>query len=200
MLTKTIEIKKILSSMKNIRLIEIGVYHANNARECLKNFDIFLFVLIDPYIALDYYAKRYGSKKLVKKNKKIAHHNLKQFENKKKTKLIWIEETSEEAAKKLENNFFDIVYIDGNHQYDYVFKDIENYIPKLKKGGIIIGDDFFKQEWHDYIDKNNLLGRGLPDVTKAVKNYCNTHDIAFNIDYPSNKELGGTLRWWWKIS
>ena len=32
---------------------------------------------------------------------------------------------------------FDAVFIDGNHSYEYVKKDLENYLPKVKNGGIV---------------------------------------------------------------
>ena len=32
---------------------------------------------------------------------------------------------------------FDVVFIDGNHSYEYVKKDLENYYPKVKDGGIV---------------------------------------------------------------
>jgi predicted O-methyltransferase YrrM len=32
---------------------------------------------------------------------------------------------------------FDAVFIDGNHSYEYVKKDLENYLPKVREGGII---------------------------------------------------------------
>jgi len=32
---------------------------------------------------------------------------------------------------------FDAVFIDGNHSYEYVKKDLENYLPKVKDGGIV---------------------------------------------------------------
>ena len=38
---------------------------------------------------------------------------------------------------------FDWVYIDGNHLYDFVLKDIEISFAKVKSGGIIVGDDLF---------------------------------------------------------
>lgn len=36
----------------------------------------------------------------------------------------------------------DFVFIDGNHQYEFVKKDIELYWPKIKPGGILTGDDY----------------------------------------------------------
>ena len=36
---------------------------------------------------------------------------------------------------------FDIVYIDGCHEYDYVVQDIRNYAPLVRKGGFLVIDD-----------------------------------------------------------
>ena len=36
-----------------------------------------------------------------------------------------------------EDGKYDAVFIDGNHSYEYVKKDLENYLPKVKKGGIV---------------------------------------------------------------
>ena len=41
------------------------------------------------------------------------------------------------------DNYFDWVYIDGNHLYDFVLKDIQISFQKVKKGGVITGDDLF---------------------------------------------------------
>lgn len=46
-----------------------------------------------------------------------------------------------EAADKFEDGSLDIVYIDADHEYDSVYKDVKNWYPKVKKGGIISGHD-----------------------------------------------------------
>ena len=35
------------------------------------------------------------------------------------------------------DELYDAVFIDGNHSYEYVKKDLENYWPKVKSGGIV---------------------------------------------------------------
>lgn len=35
----------------------------------------------------------------------------------------------------------DFIYIDGNHEYNYVKKDLELYWGKVKEGGIMSGHD-----------------------------------------------------------
>lgn len=71
----------------------------------------------------------------------IAYNNLKTFlENNNNVKLIKNE--SIEESKNYSNGFFDIVYLDGSHDYDSVKKDISAWIPKIKLGGFICGDDY----------------------------------------------------------
>jgi predicted O-methyltransferase YrrM len=46
------------------------------------------------------------------------------------------------AAKEYKDNSLDLVYIDASHDYESVKSEIEIWLPKVKKGGIISGDDF----------------------------------------------------------
>jgi hypothetical protein len=46
---------------------------------------------------------------------------------------------SEEVLKQFEDRYFDWVYIDGNHYYDFVRKDLELAYLKVKSGGYITG-------------------------------------------------------------
>ena len=49
--------------------------------------------------------------------------------------------TSVEASKLYEDESLDFVYIDGAHDYDSVYDDIQHWFPKVKVGGYIGGDD-----------------------------------------------------------
>ena len=44
----------------------------------------------------------------------------------------------------------DFVYIDGNHSYDFVKKDIELYYPRVREGGVFGGHDFHAMADKDY--------------------------------------------------
>jgi len=50
--------------------------------------------------------------------------------------------TSEAAAKMFRKDFFDTVFIDGDHAYDAVLIDVESWLPKVKSGGVLCGHDF----------------------------------------------------------
>jgi predicted O-methyltransferase YrrM len=56
--------------------------------------------------------------------------------------------TSNEAVDILNQDHFDFVYIDGLHTYEGVKTDIQNYLPKVKKGGVIGGHDYTSQIPH----------------------------------------------------
>jgi predicted O-methyltransferase YrrM len=47
-----------------------------------------------------------------------------------------------DRAKDFEDESIDFCFIDANHTYDFVKKDILAYSPKMKKGGIIAGHDY----------------------------------------------------------
>ena len=57
-------------------------------------------------------------------------------------KIIDIKSTSWEAARCFNDEYFDFVFIDADHSYECVKKDIEAWIPKVRKGGVLAGDDF----------------------------------------------------------
>ena len=49
---------------------------------------------------------------------------------------------SAECSSLFPDNYFDWIYIDGNHQYEFVKRDLELYFSKVKGGGLIAGDDY----------------------------------------------------------
>jgi hypothetical protein len=56
---------------------------------------------------------------------------------------------STDILDQFANDFFDWVYIDGNHLYDFVKKDIELSFRKTKVGGWVTGDDYMDGGWWD---------------------------------------------------
>lgn len=57
---------------------------------------------------------------------------------------------SADAAKNIEKESLDFVYIDGNHAFEYVVADLAAWVPKVRKGGIISGHDYFRSKSGPY--------------------------------------------------
>ena len=54
-----------------------------------------------------------------------------------------VREFSVEAAKSVPDGSLDFVYIDANHDFDHVMADILAWAPKVRRGGIISGHDYY---------------------------------------------------------
>ena len=71
-----------------------------------------------------------------------------------------IQGDSLEIHKNMEDGSFDAVFIDGNHSYEYVRQDLENYSKKVKSGGIVaLHDANFEGEQY-----------GTPQVLRESEN------------------------------
>jgi predicted O-methyltransferase YrrM len=78
-------------------------------------------------------------------------------------RLIPIEALSTDGAKRILDDSLDLVFIDADHSYEWVKKDIAAYKPKLKKGGWLTGHD---------ID--------FPGVNRAVNEVIVKYDVGPN--------------------
>ena len=83
------------------------------------------------------------------------------LENMGERKYNVIKATSKAASKKFANESLDVVFIDLTHTYEAVKEDIKLWLPKVKKGGFIAGDDYH-QHWQGVIQAVDEL---LPRAT-----------------------------------
>lgn len=68
------------------------------------------------------------------------------FEKNMREEGVWesirvVRRPSPDAADEFPDGFFDLVYVDANHAYSSVSRDIEAWLPKVKQGGILCGHD-----------------------------------------------------------
>lgn len=52
---------------------------------------------------------------------------------------------TQRIVTEFEDNYFDWIYIDADHAYRAVLRDLQLYHPKVKSGGLVLGHDFFNQ-------------------------------------------------------
>ncbi|MHA2313470.1 MAG: class I SAM-dependent methyltransferase [Candidatus Thorarchaeota archaeon] len=55
---------------------------------------------------------------------------------------VFYHKPSVDAARYIASGCLDLVFIDALHDYEHVKQDIELWLPKVRAGGIICGDDY----------------------------------------------------------
>jgi predicted O-methyltransferase YrrM len=80
---------------------------------------------------------------------------------------------SDNVLPLLRENTFDVIFIDGDHAYTPVARDIKNSLALVKEGGIICGDDLNLQL--SEVDKDNTLKHAEDDFIQDPKTGRNHH-------------------------
>ena len=125
--------------LKHLTGAEIGVYKGENAKDVLDFLNIEHLVLVDPWKGYSDYLSGFSVE-----DDSTFENYYKEVKNKfsNNPKVRIIRDTSVNAAKMFDNEYFDFVYLDGDHSYEGVTKDLESWYPKLKKFGVMCGDDY----------------------------------------------------------
>lgn len=148
---------------------EIGVWKGSFSKTILKHIKPKELHLIDPWQFQPKFTHRwYGGKKASTQEDmdEILAGVKSRFRN--CENVFYHRDFSENVAHKFQDGFFDWIYIDGNHYYDYVKKDLEMYFGKVRVGGYITGDDYY---WTSPELKNNL------DVKEAVDEFVKNYPV-----------------------
>ena len=132
-----------------INYLEIGAFYGANILSVANSYGLHndsKLYCIDPWEDYEEYPEY--------KNQQSSIYNsfINNIENSGvKNKIIINRGYSNNEIPKFQDNFFDIIYIDGNHEPEYVLEDAVLSFRKLKIGGIMIFDDY---------------GWGGPDLTQ----------------------------------
>lgn len=82
-----------------------------------------------------------------------------------------------DVVKDFDDEYFDFIYIDANHEYSSIKRDLADWYPKLKKNGLFAGHDYLTS-----FNKNKPCG-----VKQAVDEFCSEHGLQVT-------STGGTRR------
>lgn len=89
-------------------------------------------------------------------------------------RVKFLEMTSLEAAKQINDESLDYIFIDGDHNYEPVLNDCRAYWNKVKRGGLFSGHD-----WN------------LDTVKNAVTRFREEHNIITEVRFTNNNV------WYW---
>lgn len=126
---------QMLQQREDLVVAEIGVWKGDNAERLCNLLDIEKLYLIDPYDEYEEYKENKSETIKLQKAHSEAKHKLNKY-----SFVNWIKDYSDQAIQEISEDL-DYVYVDGNHSYDYVKEDLENYFEILSNDGILAGDD-----------------------------------------------------------
>ena len=117
--------------------VEIGVRESNNAERMLNELkNLKMLYLIDPY--KDYFDVESN---VLERVNIFKGYSLDKLNRNHVGRFVFVYKTSDNAVNDIPD-VLDFVYIDGNHAYDFVKRDIELFYPKVKFGGVFGGHDY----------------------------------------------------------
>ena len=162
---------------------EVGVSNGIHAVNILQNMpNVKLLYLVDPYLEGSIWESHKGPAKqrILEATKTATKQKMFPFVNRTQWIYKQFEECTQEDVEPL-----DFIYIDGNHAYDHIKKDIELAGQLVKKGGVIGGHDI-----------------GSLGVDRAVKEFCETKQIKFQVENNGFFSVKGALKaqgWDWYL-
>jgi hypothetical protein len=131
---------------------EVGVHLGEFSSTILTLAKPQLLYLIDPWKYFPDPAHKeamYGGERDIQKEMDVRYEGvLKKFNREISSGTVKVyREFSVEAAWRIGDQELDFVYIDADHSYNGVSQDLKSFFPKVKKGGLIFGDDYSLGGW-----------------------------------------------------
>lgn len=165
----------LLGELGLVRGVEVGTSQGIHALMMCENIPGIQLTCVDPYT-------RYHWKHSQDEHERcyaLAHERLDPFG------VTIVRQSSMDAARGVPAESLDFVYIDGNHEFDFVMEDLITWSRRVKPGGIVAGHDYYR-----------FRGAGVVD---AVDAYTRAHQIQewFLCDYlvRVNKEPEYSFFW-----
>ncbi len=133
---------EVIPSPENpIKILEIGSYHGANLCSLMKTYAInenSEVHCVDPWFDYIGYNEYLNSQPT---NYSIFLNNISKLSPSDIQKIYIHRGLSEKIMPQFEDNYFDIIYIDGNHEKRYVLEDTIMSFKKVKPNGWLVFDD-----------------------------------------------------------
>lgn len=92
-----------------------------------------------------------------------------------KDNYVYFTAESSEATRHFPDKCVDLLFIDANHTYEFVKRDIQKWLPKMKPGSIMAGHDYGRDDYRPYqgvYDAVNEMFSG-----KVDEKYVKSEDV-----------------------
>jgi hypothetical protein len=175
-------VKSIVEKIDNGIFVEIGTHEGNFANHILSNSTNSVLYCIDPYISYDNYDD--GINLITGDG--LYNNTYNKLKTKFGDRVKFIRKFSDEATNDVPDNI-DFLYIDGNHRYEYAYKDLELYFPKVKNNCYIVGDDAVDTDESKRNENGDVLITWSPGcfgnygVIKAFREFISKNNLSGDI-------------------
>jgi predicted O-methyltransferase YrrM len=175
----------ILQHCKNIangKIVEIGVFGGATLLHIVGSAIANNTILygIDPFETISLFngkPETEVSAEIVADSRKLLRNNRQNLENiidKCNLPIKLLIGESGNTVDQFDDNSIDVIHIDGDHSTDGAYNDFKQFLPKMKKGGLMIGDDY------------NWLS-----VKRGIDKFC----LEFNLKIIAPGQQGKVLIW-----
>jgi len=159
---KTDVILKIIYKYGFNSFLEIGVHYGLNLVSLAKKNPQVRFIGIDPFSYESSIVK--GVAPSQSNFQDTVYSNLMRRSSKLNNIEI-IKDYSFNVVSEFEDESLDFVFIDGAHEFKSVTKDISDWLPKVKKGGVLGGHDYSLKYFGVVQAVNEILGYDNVTIT-----------------------------------
>jgi predicted O-methyltransferase YrrM len=154
-------IKKWIDPLKKQNILEIGSYEGQSSvffADSFLDHPESTLMCVDPFLSM---ANNDHTNLLANNEEEHFLHNISICKN--NEKIAFSKTTSDDFFDK-NTETFDLIYVDGCHECDFILRDLENAFAVLREGGIMWMDDYLggnqriyptiQQTMHQFLDKH----------------------------------------------
>lgn len=145
--------------------VEIGVQLGMYSELILENSDLKRLYSIDPWLNFSENEYKQDSANVCQEQQDHRYLSTVFRMNRFGARSVILRMTSEDASKLFSDSQLDFIFIDGNHNYEYVKQDLELWFPKIKANGLFSGDDYL------------FTPEGKTPVKNAVDEFVESHNL-----------------------
>jgi len=129
---------------RSLVIAEIGARYGESSEMLLKSLRVHCYFVVDPYECYEGYENdgffsvlsAVGGDKIFQETKeKLGRLNP-------NVRFLRNYSHDPEVTSSIKANSLDLIFIDGNHEFDFVLRDLQIYWKLLRPGGLLLGDDF----------------------------------------------------------
>ena len=163
------KVQALLGILEPQIVVEIGVAYGYHAQHILRENPGVAYIGIDPYLSgydsADLFdrdvAELFGtnpSAGMERLFRAVSEGLTKEFGPRAEIRRM----RSTVAAQDFQDKSVDFVFVDGDHRFEAVERDLMDWWPKIRSGGLLVGDDF-----------------GWDGVQKAARRFFQSEGVAF---------------------